>query len=88
MIFSGLVYLSAYILQAITALLPSSDGFSPEVANAFTTMGGYVQILNTVLSITTLATGLTITFSVDNSIFGFKTIKWLISYVPLIGGKS
>jgi hypothetical protein len=31
---------------------------------------------------------LTLVFGVEIAIFGFKTIKWIISFIPLIGGKG
>jgi len=88
MIFSGFVYLGAFILQAIVAVLPTSSGFPPEVASAFTTMAGYVQILNTLLPISTLATVLGLLIAVDVAIFGFKSFKWVISHIPFVGGRG
>lgn len=88
MIFSGFVYIAAYVLQAITSILPSSDGFPAEVSSAFTTFGGYVQILDTVLPLATLATVLAILFALDLAVFGFKTFKWLISHLPFVGGRG
>lgn len=88
MIFSGFVYIGAYILQLIISVLPTSSGFPPEVASAFTTMGGYVQMLDTLLPIQTLATVLAIIISVDVAIFGFKTFKWLLAHIPFVGGRG
>lgn len=88
MIFTGFVYLASYVLGLIVAILPTSTGFPAEVSNAFTTLGGYVQILNTLLPIPTLATVLAILVSVDLAIFGFKTFKWVLSHLPFIGGRG
>lgn len=88
MIFSGFVYLGAFVLDMITSILPSSSGFPPDVQAAFTQMGGYVQMLNTLLPIGTLATVLAIVISVDVAIFGFKTFKWVISHIPAVGGNG
>jgi len=88
MIFSGFVYLSAYLLQFIVGVLPTSAGFPAEMTSAFNLMAGYVQILNTLLPISTLATVLLLLVSVDLAIFGFKTFKWLISHLPLVGGRG
>jgi len=88
MIFTGFVYLAAYILAAILAVLPYSAGFPTDVQSAFTTMAGYVQILNTLLPISTLATVLAILVSADLAVFAFKTFKWLISHIPFVGGRG
>ena len=88
MIFTGFVYIGSYILQLIVSILPTSTGFPPDVASAFATMGGYVQMLDTLLPISTLATVLGIIVSVDVAIFGFKTFKWLISHIPAVGGRG
>lgn len=88
MIFTGFVYIGAYILSAIIAILPTSTGFPSEVTDAFTTMAGYVQILDTILPISTLATVLGILIAVDLAIFGFKTLKWLVSHIPFVGGRG
>jgi len=88
MIFTGFVYIAAYILQLIVSILPTSTGFPSEVTAAFVTFGGYVQILDTVLPIATLATVLGILVAVDLSIFAFKTFKWIFSHLPFIGGRG
>jgi len=88
MIFSAFVYLGYYIITALVAVLPSSSGFPADVQSAFTTMAGYVQILNTLLPLSTLATVLALLISVDLAIFGFKSLKWLISHIPFVGGRG
>jgi len=88
MIFTGFVYVVAYLLGSIIAFLPTSTGFPASVASSFTTFAGYVQILNTLLPISTLATVLGIIISVDIAIFTFKTLKWLVSHLPIIGGRG
>jgi len=88
MIFTAFVYLASYILAILVLALPTSDGFPSEVTAAFATMGGYIQILDTLLPISTLAAVLLVLTGVELAIFGFKTIKWLISYIPLVGGRG
>jgi len=88
MIFSAFVYLSAYVLSAIVAILPSGTGFPADVQSAFNTMAGYVQILNTLLPLSTLAAVLVILVAADLAVFAFKTLKWLISHIPFVGGRG
>jgi len=88
MIFTGFVYLGAYIIQFFASVLPQSAGFSDSVVSAFSTMSGYVQILNTLLPLSTLALVLSVVITVDIAIFGFKTLKWLVSHLPFVGGRG
>jgi len=88
MIFSGFIFVVVFLLSTIIGLLPTSTGFPTDVTSAFTTFAGYVQILDTLLPIDTLATVLGIIISVDIAIFTFKTLKWLISHLPVIGGRG
>jgi len=88
MIFTSFVYLASYVLGFIVNILPDSTGFPSDVQTAFDTMGGYVQLLDTLLPVGTLAVVLGILVSVDVAIFGFKTLKWLVSYIPFVGGKG
>jgi len=88
MIFTAFVYLGAYILGVIILALPTGTGFPADVQSAFTTLAGYVQILNTLLPIGTLASVLAVLVATDLAIFGFKSLKWLVSYIPFIGGRG
>lgn len=88
MIFSGFVYIAGFILSLIIGVLPTGNGFPPQVAEAFTALGGYVQILNTLLPIPTMAWALGILISVDVAVFSFKTFKWILSHIPAVGGKG
>jgi len=88
MIFSAFVYLAAYVLATLVAVLPEGEGFPDEVTAAFSTMAGYVQILDTLLPLSTLAAVLTILVAADLAVFAFKSLKWLISHIPLVGGRG
>jgi len=69
-------------------VLPQSAGFSDSVVSAFSTMSGYVQILNTLLPLSTLALVLSVVITLDIAIFGFKTLNWLVSHLPFVGGRG
>jgi len=88
MIFTGFIYVVVFLLGIIIDLLPTSTGFPADVTTAFATFAGYVQILDVMLPIATLGTVLGILISVDIAIFSFKTLKWLISHLPVIGGRG
>ena len=79
---------SHYFLSFILNLFPSGTGFPSSVHSAFSTLGGYVGIFDVFVPISILLFCLTTAFSVEVAIFGFKTIKWLISHIPFLGGKG
>ena len=88
MIFTSFVYLASYIIGILVVALPDGTGFPSEITSAFATMGGYIQILDTLLPIGTLASVLAVLIGVELAIFGFKSIRWLVSYIPFVGGRG
>jgi len=88
MIFTAFISLAGYIVLLIAGLLPVSSGFPPEVQSSITTMGQYMRVLDLVLPISTLASIIALVVSAEVAIFGFKTVKWLISHIPLVGGRG
>jgi len=75
-------------VSGLINLLPKGTGFPSEVHSAFSTLGSYTGILDVFIPLSTLLFCLTTIFSVELAIFGFKTVKWLISHIPIIGGKG
>lgn len=88
MITGAIINLAYTLLSGIISLLPSSQGFPSDALAAATTIGGYVGVFNPIISVATLATTLSLVFSVEIGIFGFKTGKWIISHLPFIGGRG
>jgi len=85
----SLILLAVYtFISSIVGLLPTSSGFPSEVHDAFSTLGGYVGIFDVFIPLSVLLWCLTAIFGVELAIFGFKTLKWLISHIPLVGGKG
>jgi len=75
-----------WFLSTIIGFFPTSDGFPPEVVNAFAAIGGYTQIFTPIIPFGTLAAVMAIVFSTEIAIFGFKTLRWLLGHIPFIGG--
>lgn len=75
-------------LQYIIDLFPSSTGFPSSFHTAVISLGGYLHILDPLVPINIMLTCLTLIFSVEVGIFGFKTLRWLISHIPFIGGRG
>jgi len=77
-----------FFLTWLIGVFHVSSGFPEEVHTAANALGGYLGILDPMVPIATLATVIGILFSVEIGIFGFKTLKWLMSHVPGIGGRG
>jgi hypothetical protein len=75
-------------LHFTIGLLPNGSPFPAEVHSAFSTLGSYVGIIDVFVPLTVLLWCLMLIFGVEIAIFGFKTIKWIISHIPAIGGKG
>lgn len=88
MIFNAFIALAGYVITAISAILPTSTGFPPDVASSIATIGQYSRVLDLVLPVSTLATIIALVLSVEVAIFAFKSVKWLISHIPLVGGRG
>lgn len=88
MIFTPFVNLCFIVLNFIINVLPDGGGFPTEVHDAVVGLGGFIGIWSPIIPISTLATCVGLAFSVEIAIFGFKTVKWLVSHIPWIGGKG
>jgi hypothetical protein len=86
MITSLILYAQYGALWAITApirALPTAT--LPEgVTNAITTLGGYIQTINTVLPVTFAAIIAIIVFvtTLEGGIFAYKGIMWVVRKIP------
>jgi len=88
MITDFFINLGIYVLGFLTSLFPTSTGFPTEVANSASYLGGIVGVFDPLVPLGTLATVLTLYVAFDLIIFGFKTLKWIFSFIPFIGGKG
>jgi len=88
MITDALITLGAGLIGGIVSILPDSSGFSPDVLAAAQHLGAYFGMFSPLIPISTLATAVTLVFTVEIAIFGWKTIKSLISHIPQFGGSG
>jgi len=88
MIPNAILTIAYSILNWLIELLPASTGWPTEAHAAMSGLGGYMGVWSPVLPLTTLATVITVIFSVEIGIFGFKTVKWVMSHIPFIGGRG
>jgi len=88
MIITAIINVAYFVLNLIVGIFPTSSGFPAEVETAFQVLGSYLAAVNDFLPLDTILSALLLLFSVEIAIFGFKTIKWLISHIPWVGGKG
>ena len=75
-------------LSFLIGLFPTGSGFPTSFHTATIYLGGYLHLLDPLVPISILLTCLTLIFGVEIALFGFRTLKWLLSYIPFIGGSS
>lgn len=88
MITSIFITLAFSVLSWVIGILPDSSGFPADATTAFQSLGGYLGIWDPILPIATLATCVGLVFAVELGIFAFKSVKWIISHIPWIGGRG
>jgi len=88
MITGALINFAFFLINGIVNFLPHSEGFPQAFHDAMSGLGGYVDIWTPVIPMDVLLICVTFCFTVEIAIFGFKTIKWVISHIPWIGGKG
>jgi len=77
-----------FFLEKMLLLFPNGSGFPPAVHTSAQTVGGYVGILSPVFPIETLYQVLVYIIVIEIAILGFKSLKWLLSHVPFVGGRG
>lgn len=84
-IFLNLIY---SLLSGFISLFPAGTGFSPTVHSAFQSLGGYFQILDPLIPISTITAGVLFIFAMEISLYAFRMFKWFMSFIPFFGGKG
>jgi len=88
MITAAFLSIAYSLLSWLINLLPAGGTFPAEVHSAAVGLGGYLGILSPIAPISTLSTVLLLIISVELTIFGFRTFRWVVSHIPFIGGKG
>jgi len=88
MITNALIALALAIVGGILSIFPDSSGLPPQVDDAVAYIGGYAGILDPLVPLATMATIISLLITVELSIFAFKGLRWIFSYVPMVGGKG
>lgn len=88
MITTAFINLAYTLVSTIVSWFPNGSGFPAEVHTAMQYFGEYLGVLDALVPVSTLATAVGIVFTVEITIFGYKTLKSLVSHVPFIGGRG
>jgi len=85
----GAIISFAYVaLSGVIALLPDSTGLPTAVHTAAVGLGGYVGLIDAIAPIETVALTTALAFSFEIAFFGFRTLKWVVSHIPFVGGRG
>lgn len=82
-LFIQLVY---WFVNGLINLFPVGTGFPPIVASSASLIGGYASTFSPLIDFPQLAAAVALLFVVELGVFGFKTLKWVLSHLPFIGG--
>jgi len=88
MITSAFIDLAYSGLSTLIGWFPMGTGLPIEVHTAVAGLGSYLGLLDALVPISTLATVVGLVFVLELLIFGFKTLKWLGSHIPFVGGRG
>jgi len=88
MITNAIINLAFGLASALVSVLPNGSGFDPSVLAAARTIGGYFGMFAPIAPIGVIATAVGTIFVVEIAIFGWKTVKSLVSHIPQFGGSG
>ncbi len=88
MILTGLLNITFYLLNFLLSLFPIGGNWPDEVHTGAIALGEYLNIISPIVPINTLATVIALVFTVEIAFFGWRTLKWIFSFIPVIGGKG
>jgi len=88
MITTFFINLAFFIANAFISIFPVGSGFPTPFHSAFQNLGSYIQATSSFLPLGTLFICLSLLFTAEVAIFGFRTFRWIISHIPFIGGKG
>lgn len=88
MITTGLINISYYVLNWLISLFPVGSNLPTNVHTGASYLGGFFTLINPLVPTTTLAIIIGLIFTVEIAFFGWRTLKWVLSFIPLIGGRG
>lgn len=88
MITTAIINTAWGLISMVFNFLPQGGTFPEDAHQAMIYLGNYLGILDPLVPINTLGIIVTLVVGVELSIFSFKTIKWIISHIPMVGGRG
>lgn len=88
MILTGLLNITYYLLSFLLSLFPIGGNWPQAVHTSAQSLGGYLDIISPIVPISTLATVISLIFTIEIAFFSWRTLKWIFSFIPVIGGKG
>lgn len=88
MITTAFINIAYTLLNGSLNLLPAGGDFPTAVHTAATSLGSYLGLLSPLVPLSTLGTVLSLVIGIELALYGFRTLKWLGSHIPFIGGKG
>lgn len=88
MITTAFISILNFFLGTIVYVFPVGSGFPQIVHDSASLVGGYVGILDPIFPIDTLYQIILLLIGIEVAIFSFKTLKWLLSHIPFVGGRG
>jgi len=88
MLTTAFINFAYFLINGLISFLPTGGTFSSTIHTATQSLGGYLHIIDPLVPISTLAAAIALLVSVEIAIFGFRTLKWVFSHIPWIGGRG
>jgi len=88
MITTAFITIVDYFFQLIVNVFPTGNGFPPQVHIASQQIGGYVGMFDPIFPVDTLYQIIILVITIEIAILGFKSLKWVISHIPFVGGRG
>lgn len=88
MIVDAFIYLAGSIILLLVQIFPKESTLGLDFSGAFDYAGQYVTFLNGIAPLDTMMQCLTLIISIEITVLLFKAIKWMVSYIPIVGGKG
>jgi len=88
MITTGFINIGYYILHWLIGLFPVGSNLPASAHTAAAYLGSFFALIDPLVPTTTLATIVGLIFGVEIAFFGWRTLKWILSFIPFIGGRG
>ena len=71
-------------LSGVLNIFPAGTGFPASVHTAFQFLSSYLGFMDVFCPLSVLLACVLLVYGVEIALFGFKNVKWIISYIPFV----